>query len=129
MFKKISLGLLCANVLFSTALMADQQGFAPRNFPKNVAQVVPNPFGKKVTLRCTLTPNNESISLFFEGMGGAGSVNGHPMQGTDTYPLTLNPGTVLCLTADKSAKVKITNVGAQDVVTANCTILKEGETC
>lgn len=126
MLKKIALGLLCANILFSTTLMAQEQGFLPHPFPKGIAKPINNIMGKKVTAFCTLDPNDEIIYLKFEGVEGAGSVNHKPMKGTDVIEITLNPGQNLCLEADKGSKVLVTNIGTQELVTANCSLVKEG---
>ncbi len=128
MYKKIGLGLLCASVLISSSLMAaGEQGFLPHVFPKGVAKPINNIMGKKVTAFCSVVPNNEEIKLEFRGVEGSGSVNHVPVVGTAVLPVTLHAGQTLCLEADKGSKVMVTNLGPQESVTANCTLVKGGQ--
>lgn len=127
MFKKISVGLLCASSLLcgSNAFSANEhilsQGLAVEyQFPPNSPQVFSNIFFWTIKASCTVTSNTPNHYMAAKMLSKTGSVNGQPLNAGDETGLMSQPGDVLQITADPGAKVELTNRGT-DTITASCT--------
>lgn len=126
MLRKISCGLLCAGMLFTSAnTLAMNHTFTPGvsleyELPPNDPQLFTNSWFWEITATCTIHTKDGHNDILVEVLKKKGKINGKILTEGDTLLMTVHHNDKLAITAESAGKVKLTNLGSH-TVEANCT--------